>query len=501
VQARRIENHPLLPAGEPGEVVIFFEGRPLVARRGESIAAALTAAGVEIFGRSFKYHRPRGLHCGRGHCPSCMMRVDGLPGVRTCVTEVREGQQIEREHAWPSADADALQVIDRLSRFTPAGFYYRRFTRSRSLFERWERVLAHLAGRGEIADAGAAEALAAAAAPPRRSAVDLVVVGGGPAGIAAAVSAAEEGARVVLLHAGAALGGRLRADTDAASPVAELQVPGWGESLPGFRAAELLASWLSSVPGARVLTSTAALGLFDDGCLVAQGPAGVEVLEASRFVFATGLIDRPLIFTNSDLPGVLLAHGMQRMLHEMRVRPGRRAVVVTDNVFGHRLARQMAVAGFDLVAVVDERTERGVVRRDSAARPPGTRVLAGHTVARVTGSRRVEKVFLRPVEATGEPPFWAQIAFSCDTVCVAMGGLPFDELYSVYLAEPPGPGALGRGQGKATPEGVEGAAGAVALGELLPGIESWAAGAVAGATGLEQALLGGRRAALSSVEG
>jgi hypothetical protein len=137
----RIAAHPYLPPREPRRVTFAFEGREIEAREGESVAAALLAAGVTTLGRSFKYHRPRGYLCGRGWCPTCSMRVDGLPGVRTCVIPVREGMVVERDRPFASGERDALRALELAGRFTGAGFYYRRFTESPRAYRVWERLL------------------------------------------------------------------------------------------------------------------------------------------------------------------------------------------------------------------------------------------------------------------------------------------------------------------------------------------------------------------------
>ena len=121
---------------------LHFEGRRLQVSEGQTVAAALTAHGVRVFGRSSRYHRPRGVRCANGTCSCCAMRVDGLPGVRTCVTQVRDGMRVEREHAWPSADFDLLRAAELAGPALHAGAYYRWFRRSPRLWVWAERALA-----------------------------------------------------------------------------------------------------------------------------------------------------------------------------------------------------------------------------------------------------------------------------------------------------------------------------------------------------------------------
>src|SRR5262245_63455528 len=112
---------------DPRRTVTFaFGDRTVTAPEGQSVAAALYAAGVRVFSRSFKYHRPRGLFCVAGDCPNCLMQVDGRPNVRTCIEPAREGQVVCHQNACPSLNFDVLRVFDRLDRFLPVGFYYRR---------------------------------------------------------------------------------------------------------------------------------------------------------------------------------------------------------------------------------------------------------------------------------------------------------------------------------------------------------------------------------------
>src|SRR5262249_39531665 len=151
------------------------------------------AAGVRIFSRSFKYHRPRGLLCVSGDCPNCLMQVDGRPNVRTCIEPARQGQVVRPQNAWPSLDWDVLRVFDHLDWMLPVGFYYKRFHKPRWLWPVFERVVRHIAGLGKV-DVNTS--------PKTETEVEHIhaevcVIGGGPAGIAAATSAAQTGANVL----------------------------------------------------------------------------------------------------------------------------------------------------------------------------------------------------------------------------------------------------------------------------------------------------------------
>src|SRR5215813_3416336 len=111
---------------EQGSSLTFtFDGQPIKALKGDTVASALFAKGRKIFSRSFKYHRPRGLLCCSGDCPNCLMEIDGKPNQRSCQIAVREGMQAKSQHAWPSLDWDIFRIIERFDRFLPIGFYYK----------------------------------------------------------------------------------------------------------------------------------------------------------------------------------------------------------------------------------------------------------------------------------------------------------------------------------------------------------------------------------------
>ncbi|HXG76159.1 MAG TPA: 2Fe-2S iron-sulfur cluster-binding protein, partial [Gaiellaceae bacterium] len=165
-------------------LVFTFEGLPVGGYAGDTIGSALFAAGRRVFSRSFKYHRPRGLLCCSGHCPNCLMTVDGVPNVRVCVEPIREGAVVEAQNVWGSLERDALGLVDKVGGpFTPVGFYYRTMIRPRAAWPLYEKVLRNLAGLGRVAEE---------AGPGGRWDVEhrrarVLVVGGGGAGRAAAL--------------------------------------------------------------------------------------------------------------------------------------------------------------------------------------------------------------------------------------------------------------------------------------------------------------------------
>ncbi len=381
------------------DFTLRFGRREVPARRGDTIAAALYRAGVRTFTRSFKYHRPRGLLCGVGRCPNCLMDVDGTPNVRVCVTPAAPGQRVRHQNAWPSLDLDLLAVNDRLSFLLPPGFYYKTFIRPRALWPVVETVLRHAAGLGRV-DAGAR--------PEERCEkvyrhTDLLVVGGGPAGLAAVRAAADAGLDVILVEEQAGLGGHTR----------------W-EPTPTDDVRALVAA-VSSHPRVELLTGATAFGAYE-GNLVAvlQGHRMVSI-RWRELVVATGRHEVPVLFPDNDLPGVMLASCVRRLLRQ-GVRPGERAVVVTTGRDGYRLAAELSKRGVAVEAVVDSRLPGGA----SETLAPllgerGVTLLTGHGIVRALGRRRVTGVVMALLDESSRPVRGRERRLGCDVIALATG--------------------------------------------------------------------------------
>jgi sarcosine oxidase subunit alpha len=453
-----------LPTASSGEPVSFtFEGRTLSGFAGEPIAAALHANGVTVLSRSFKYRRPRGLHCMAGSCPNCSMRVDGLPGVVTCEEPLRGGERVERERGWPSADRDALEVLDLLSPLTPNGFQYRWFRKRPRLFDATEPVLRRLAARAAMPDPGAAARVYGTGplsngADPRQTTVDVAVIGGGVAGMRAALAATQGEASVALVERGAELGGGAADDQRSEPQVAAL------------------VDRVAAAPRLEVHCGTTAFGWYERELMLVSDREGVQELHAKRWVISTGGYPQPLAFPGNDLPGVMLGTAVRRLVR-YGVRPGQRIVIVTDRDAGLELAEDLRARSITVSAVAD-------MRSDAAAGSPA-RAVSGHTVVRARGGGRLAAVTLGPVGgATGSE-------IECDVLCIDVAPRPANELVLQLLAD--GSITLER----PTPEAM-GASGAGPA-EVTGGV--WIAGGVKGADSFseagEQGEAAGRAAAKS----
>jgi len=381
-----------------------FDGKPVDALEGDTIASALYAAGQRTFSRSFKYHRRRGLLCCAGQCPNCLVQVDDAPGVRACTEPVREGMRVQHMNAAPSLDFDVMRATDLVGGpFTPPGFYYKTFIRPRRLWPLYEKVLRGAAGLGRLPRSRRDREWRT---EYRRRHADVLVVGGGAAGLSAATAAAELGADVVLTDEGPEPGGRLLAEG-------------------GHEYARELAE-RARAAGVEVLANAPALGAFDGLVAVWQGDT-LHQVRARRHVYATGAIEQPLLFPGNDLPGVMLSGGARRLLALYAVRPGARAAVATVNDRGLAAALALQDAGVELACVADLRPKGGSAPARELARR-GVEPVQGATVLEARGRSHVQGVVIGPPGA-GEGTNGERVV-ACDLLLVSGGSAPATSLAS-----------------------------------------------------------------------
>lgn len=460
----RLRPHPAQWIDRSRTVGFTFAGRPISAFDGDTIGTALYAAGVRIFSRSFKYHRPRGLLCCAGHCANCLMNVDGVPNVRACTEAVRDGMQVRPQHAWPSLKRDVFAVFDRLHWLLPVGFYYKTFIHPRRLWPAYEYVLKHLAGLGEITcpDEPSGEY------EREHVFADVAVAGGGAAGMAAALEAAAAGVTVVLVGAELRLGGRLLVHT---RPVADGEFRGRA----GWEVAAKLAAEVAGERRIRVLSDATVFGLYEDGLLgIVQGRRFIK-LRARQTIVATGGFDYPPVFEHNDLPGVMLGTAAARLIALYGVRPGSRAVVAASDDRGLEVALDLMAAGVDLAAVLDARPAAPEAGAAAALRSAGAAILSGSSVLAARGRTRVEAAVIGGVGG-GDP---RQVP--CDLICVATG---FE----------PAAGLMGQAGARLRPDE---ATGRLVPAGWPPGV--YAAGEVTGAEGLAAIVASGRLAGARAV--
>lgn len=309
-----------------------FNGRTYQGFQGDTLASALLANGVHFVARSFKYHRPRGIMTAGVEEPNVVVQLESgpysVPNARATEIELYQGLIATSVNAEPSLENDRYAISQMFSRFLPAGFYYKTFMWPRKMWPKYEEKIREAAGLGKAPDMRDADRYDKCYAH-----CDVLVVGGGPTGLAAAHAAAMAGARVILVDDQRELGGSLlscRAEIDGK---------------PALQWVEKTEAQLRKLPDVSILTRSTAFGYQDhnlvtvtqrltDHLPISMRKGTRELLwkvRAKRVILATGAHERPIVFGNNDLPGVMLAGAVSTYIHRFGVLPGRDAVVFTNN--------------------------------------------------------------------------------------------------------------------------------------------------------------------------
>jgi sarcosine oxidase subunit alpha len=407
-----------------------FDGRTIDGFSGDTVASALLANGVHLTGRSFKYHRPRGILTHGSDEPSALLSVDRGPGRvdpnnRATVVEARDGLKTSSQNRWPSLTFDVGAVNDLLSPVFVAGFYYKTFMWPRSFWDKvYEPVIRAAAGLGVAPQVPDADRYA-----NRHAHCDVLVVGAGPAGLAAALAAAQSGKRVIVADEQPELGGSLLHETTATID---------GQSAEAWRGAAI--AELDAQENVILLPRTTVFGYYNHNHIAmtervtdhrADAPKTAPrerlwQVRAGEVVLATGAHERPLVFADNDRPGVMLAESVRVFVNRYGVLPGRKIVFATSAASAYAAAADAKAAGVD-VTLVDLRPEAECGAEVERLRALGVEVLTGHTIVGTKGRMRVQGLIVAPV-ANGR--VGARRVINCDCVGMSGGWTPAVHLFS-----------------------------------------------------------------------
>ncbi|MEI4471702.1 sarcosine oxidase subunit alpha family protein [Frigidibacter sp. MR17.24] len=419
-----------------------FDGREMQGLAGDTLASALLANGVRLVGRSFKYHRPRGIVTAGSEEPNALVTTgqgaDTTPNVRATMQEVFEGLHAESQNRFPSLGLDLLAVNDLLSPFFGAGFYYKTFMWPARFWERlYEPLIRRAAGLGALSglhDTAHSEKAFAFC--------DVLVIGAGPAGLSAALTAARAGAEVILADEDARMGGRLLSETAL---------------IEGRPAHAWVSDTLAELArlGVRLMPRTTVSSVHDGGSFGMLERVGLHVarphadlprecfwrVTARQAVLAAGAQERLIAFPMNDRPGVMQAGAVRSYLNRYGVAAGRRVAVFGNNDDAHRTARDLIDAGVEVAALIDSR--------------PGT-VLPDLEIPVYAGARVIDTAGRRGLSRITVATPAGEVRVSADCLAVSGGWNPavhltchhngrpvWDEAIAAFVPAPAGsPGSV-----------------------------------------------------------
>ncbi len=414
------------------QLAFTFDGERMHGYAGDTLASALLANGVRLLGRSFKYHRPRGLLSDGADEPNALVQLGHgartIPNLRATQVELYAGLTAVSQNCWPSVRFDVGAVSSLLSRLIPAGFYYKTFMWPATFWMKYEYFIRRAAGLGRAPTAPDPDRY-----DKHHAHCDVLVVGAGPAGLAAAYAAGRTGARVILMdeqsEAGGYLLGRRYMINDG----------------PAMRWVSEQLNELKMMDEVQYLPRTTVSGYYDHNYLIAlerctdhynplhphqphQPRQRLWKIRTQQVVLATGAHERPLVLRNNDRPGVMLAAAAQAYVNRYAVRPGQRAVVFTNNNSAYDAAKDLAAGGIE-TTLLDLRSEPPAALVQQVQQS-GVSVMLGCAVANVHGQHQVKAVSVGRLNAAASGYRDALQRLSCDVLCLSGGWSPVVHLFS-----------------------------------------------------------------------
>ncbi|MER8791772.1 sarcosine oxidase subunit alpha [Mesorhizobium sp. M0983] len=471
-QRHRLESGGLIDRAAP--LSFRFDGKSFAGFQGDTLASALIANGVKLIGRSFKYHRPRGILTAGSEEPNALVELRSgarrEPNTKATTAELYDGLEAASQNRWPSLRHDLMAVNQLFAPIFVAGFYYKTFMWPAKFWEAvYEPAIRRAAGLGRAAGVADPDHYDKAWAH-----CDVLIAGSGPAGLAAALAAGRSGARVILCEEDFAFGGRLLADG------------GTIDSLPAAEWISRTLAELAALPDVRIMNRTTLFGVYDGGTYGAiervndhlPSPPEHQMRQrlwrivARRCVVAAGAIERPIVFAGNDTPGVMVASAMRTYVARYAAAPAKRIALFTNNADGWRTVETALAAGLQIAAVVDARPDVSAAHRALAAKA-GFPVLSGSVTGVEGGKAGVRKI---AISLTGG----ARAEVEADGLAVSGGWNPAVGLTSYHRGRPKWQDDIAAFVPDGAPPGMmaAGAAnGAFGLGDCLR--QGFAAGAAA----------------------
>ncbi len=412
-----------------------FNGQKLFGFKGDTLASALLANDIHLVGRSFKYHRPRGIMTCGSEEPNAIVQIGSdpsstEPNVRATEIELYEGLESFSQNCWPSVNFDIGGINNFLSPLLPAGFYYKTFMWPASFWEKYEFFIRHSAGLGKSPTKPDTDLY-----DHQYAHCDVLVIGGGISGILSAKLAAEKGLNTILIDDKNCLGGSTIYQEDDCFKINNEYSNKWLkkeiENLKNYP--NLLIkkrTSLAAFHGYNYLLAkenlTDHLGANERKNKIRQR---LWKIRARKVVIATGSIERPLIFNNNDRPGILLSSSIKKYIDFFGVKSGNEISLFTNNDSAYETAISLNKSGVKVNTIIDIR-ENSTSPLVKKVQKIGINILWGHTVVNTNGYKRIKFINAQKLSVDGESVVGKKIKINCDCLGMSGGWTPMVHLFT-----------------------------------------------------------------------
>ena len=420
---------------ETASIPFKFNGKTYYGFKGDTLASALLANGIHLVGRSFKYHRPRGIMSAGSEEPNAIVQVGNdkaitEPNVRATEVEIHEGLEATSQNCWPSVNFDIGGINNLLSPFLPAGFYYKTFMWPASFWEKYEYFIRHSAGLGKSPTKPDTDIY-----DHKYVHCDVLVIGAGISGVMAAKTAAKNNLKTLLLDEKAEIGGTTVYQDSHNFKIDNKVSSNWlNEEITKLKKFENL----------EIKTRTSVAAYHGYNYLLArenltdhlsktekQNKIRQRLLKirAKKVIVATGSLERPLIFNNNDRPGIMLSSAIKKYADYYGVICGKKNVFFTNNDSAYESAISLIKKGIKVEAIIDirEKSESSVVKE---AENLGLKIYWSHTVVDTHGYKRLKQISLMGLSKDGLSTVGSKTKIHCDCLGIAGGWTPAVHLFT-----------------------------------------------------------------------
>ena len=414
-----------------------FNGKTLFGYKGDSLASALLANGIHLIGRSFKYHRPRGILGSGSEEPNALVQIikdkdkaKTDPNVRATQIEIYEGLEAQSQNCWPNVKFDIGEINSIFSSILPAGFYYKTFMWPSKLWRKYEYFIRKSAGLGKSPTEKDPDKY-----DHKYYHCDVLIVGGGPAGITAALMAAKSGNKILLVDEKPEFGKNLLSSSKENIKINDLSPAEWIK----VKRKELL-----NFKNIKTLNRTTVSAYHNYNYLIMMQSLTDHLSEnekkgkirqrlwkvrAKKVILATGSIERPLVFDGNDRPGIMLSSAVKKYLNFYGVKCGNKIVIFTNNDSAYETAIELHNKNSKVQAIVD-------IREESSGDLPkkcnelGLKIYWKHTIVSSSGHTKVKNVSVMKLSKDNSVVIGKKINIKCDSVAMSGGWTPAVHLFT-----------------------------------------------------------------------